>query len=319
MELIIKPTGRCNFDCTFCSSAYLDIAHPTCVPEKIKDLIQKMKPDSIIVTGGEPLTIDPAYYLELQELGNCHVGFTTNLKDFYLHPDKWNEIFTNPNFGFITSFNYGDTRRWDPETPYTEEKFIEVTNLFNEVTGQPLPFIAVIDESNEHLLMDHIDLARRLNTMVKINCATKIGRQGINYPKYKIVQAYVKIIDMGLDQYEITCHDRELGRCAFNTNFMCNSAIRCCYVDTAGELHYGICDDELSAEKEIPMDTSFPLIPHPTIPNKSDHITKQCVYCDLFRFCNGCNSHRQHAKEFPEYCTEMLKLKDDLIRQGWSI
>lgn len=319
MELIIKPTGMCNFNCTFCSAAYLDIAHPTRVPDKIKDLIKKMKPDSIIVTGGEPLMVNPEYYLELQELGNCNVGFTTNMKDFYLHPDKWKPIFTSPHFGFITSFNYGETRRWDENTPYTEEKFIEVTKMFTDMTGKTLPFIAVIDDSNEDTLMDHVYLAKRLNTMVKINGATKIGRQGVNYPKYKIVKAYLKIIEMGLADYEITCHDRSLGRCAFNTNFMCNSAIRCCYVDTAGELHYGICDDELSDEREIPMDPSFPLIPCPKIPTPDEHINDKCVYCDLFRFCHGCNSHRRHAKEFPEHCEEMLKMKDEIILTGWSI
>lgn len=320
MELIIKPTGRCNFNCTFCSSANLDIAHPTSVPDPIKELIKKLKPNNIIVTGGEPLTINPEYYLELQELSNCHIGFTSNMKDFYLHPEKWERIVKDPNFGFITSFNYGDTRRWDEETPYTEEKFMEVTKLFKEVSGKPsLPFIAVIDESNEHLALDHVYLAKKLNTMVKLNGATKIGRCGKNYPKYKMIQTYLKIIELGLDDYEMTCHDRELGRCAFNINFLCHTGTRCCYVDTSGKLHYGICDDELSAGVEIPMDTNFPLDIHPIIPKKDEYIHDKCIYCELFRFCHGCPAHRVHAKEFPEHCDEMLKMKDELIRTGWAI
>lgn len=320
MELIIKPTGRCNFNCTFCSSANLDIAHPTRVPEPIKDLIKKLRPDTIIVTGGEPLTIDPSYYWELLEISGCHIGFTSNMKDFYLHPEKWEKISRDPNFSFITSFNYGDTRRWDENTPYTEEKFIEVTNVFKEVSGKPmLPFIAVIDETNEDTVLDHIYLAQRLNTLVKINGATKIGRCGKNYPKYKLIQAYLKIIYLGLDQYEMTCRERERGKCAFNINFLCRSATRCCYVDTNGQLHYGICDDELSAGREIPMDSDFPLVAHPTFPTKEEHINDKCVYCDLFRFCHGCAAHRINAKEFPEHCEEMLKLRDDLIRTGWAM
>lgn len=321
MELIIKPTGQCNFNCTFCSSANLDISHPTNgVPDQIKDLILKMKPTNIIITGGEPLTINPEYYLELMDIAKCPIGFTSNMKDFYLHPEKWESIVKNPDFGFITSFNYGDSRRWDENTPYTEEKFIEVTNLFKEVSGRPsLPFIAVIDENNEDKILDHVYLAKKLNTMVKINGATKIGRCGKNYPKYKIIQAYLKIIELELDQYEITCHDRELGRCAFNINFMCNSTIRCCYVDTNGNLHYGICDDEVSAGKEIPMDIEFPVKACSAIPGKDEYINDKCVYCELFRFCHGCNAHRIHTKEFPEHCDEMLKMKDDLIRTGWAL
>lgn len=321
MELIIKPTGRCNFDCSFCSADNLDIVHPEHgVPDKIKDLIAKLQPNSIIVTGGEPLTVDPSYYLELQEFAGVHVGFTTNMKDFYLHPDKWKEVFCNPNFGFITSFNYGDSRKWDPHTVYTEEMFRKVTDLFKEVTGRPsLPFIAVIDENNEDLIMDHVYLAKELGTQVKINPACKMGRQGTNYPKYKIIKKYIEIIDAGLGDYEITCSERKFGRCAFNTNLLCRSTIRVCYIDKAGELHYGCCEDLLSIGQEIPMDPEFPVKPVPVFPPKCNHLTNHCLSCELFRICHGCSAHLTHAHEFPEYCEEMLKMKDDLIRQGWAL
>lgn len=322
MELIIKPTGGCNFDCSFCSADNLKIQHPVDgrVPNEIKELITNLKPNSIIVTGGEPLTVDPSYYLELQEFSGCHVGFTTNMKDFYLHPDKWKEVFCNPNFGFITSFNYGDSRRWDPKTIYTEEMFRKVTTLFKEVTGRPsLPFIAVIDESNEDRIMDHVYLAKDLETQVKINPACKMGRQGTNYPKYKIIKRYIEIIDAGLGEYEITCTERKLGRCAFNTNLLCTSTIRVCYMGTDGKLHYGNCEDAISIGKEIPMDTKFPIIPEPDHIPSFMHLNKDCFSCELFRMCHGCHEHREHAREFPEYCEEMLKLKDDLIRQEWAL
>ena len=320
MELIIKPTGLCNMNCTFCSAANLDIAHPSKVPNQIKELIQKLKPNSIIVTGGEPLTIDPSYYWELLDIAQCHIGFTSNMKDFYLNPNKWKDIIQHPNFDFITSFNYGETRLWDPTTPYSEEMFRKVHKIYTEISnGKSLNFIAVIDKSNENTIMDHIYLAKDLNCKVKINGACKIGRQGINYPKYKIIKFYLDLIDMGLDQYEITCCERHLGRCALNTNFMCQSAIRCCYVDHNDKLHYGICDDLISAGIEIPMDDTFPLDPKPEIPKLQDHINNKCVYCDLFRFCHGCIAHREHAKEFPEHCEEMLKLKDRLIKTGWKL
>ena len=321
MELIIKPTGRCNFDCSFCSADGLDIAHPTHVPEPIKELIQKMKPDSIIVTGGEPMTIDPSYYLELKEIAQCHIGFTSNMKDFYLHPDKWKEIVQDPMFGFITSFNYGNSRKWDPHTVYTEEMFIDVFNRFYEVSGgQKLKFIAVIDEYNEDTIMDHVYLAKRLGTQVKINGALGEGRQHNTYPRYKIIKAYIDIIDAGLEAYEMTCSDRMLSRCPFNTEFMCGSTIRCCYVDSYGKLHYGICDDEISSGREIPMDT-FPIQSIPKKPDMKDCISKKCMYCELYRVCNSCNAQRMLAiaDQDPHYCEEMQKLIPDLIRVGWKL
>lgn len=320
MELIIKPTGRCNFNCTFCSSHELNITHPgKHVPDKIKELIDNLKPGHIIVTGGEPLTIDPDYYWELQEYSGAHVGFTTNLKDFYLHPEKWTDMFRDAHFGVITSFNYGDCRMWDPQTVFTEEMFRDLYEKFITATDLPfLQFIAVIDYDNEDRFMDHVLLAKDLRTQVKLNPAGKIGLQGYNYPKYKMIRGYLDIIKAGLGEYEMTCCERKKGTCAFNTNFLCNTGIRCCYVDPEGNLHYGICDDEVSDGHELPMD-EFPLITKPKLPAREEWVSENCETCDLFRFCNGCNSYRRRAKDFPEHCEEMLKMKDELIEVGWLI
>ena len=70
MELIIKPTGLCNFNCEFCSAHGMDIQHPADghVPHQIRDLIMKLKPNGLIITGGEPLMVDPQYYYELHDI-----------------------------------------------------------------------------------------------------------------------------------------------------------------------------------------------------------------------------------------------------------
>lgn len=322
MDLIIKPTGLCNFDCTFCSAYNLDIAHPTKVPNQIKSLITKLKPDNIILTGGEPLLVHPDYILKIQELSGVRVSLTSNMKDFYLNPDKWKEVVNHPMIGFITSFHYGTTRRWDKNTVYDEIMFRKVTEKFKEVTGgKSLPFIALIDESNEDLIFDHVYLAKDLDTQVKINATCKMGRQGKNYPKYKIIRAYLDIIHMGLDPYEITCSQRKLGRCSFNTGLLCSSTIRVCYIDSNDRLHYGRCEDEISIgeDGEIEMDTEFPVKAKIEIPSPKDCITDKCSYCELFRFCNGCHEHRKHAKEFPEYCEKMLEMKDEIIETDWAI
>lgn len=323
MELIIKPTGRCNFDCSFCSADGLDIAHPADnrVPEPIRDLIQKMKPTNIIVTGGEPLTLDPAYYEDLYDIAHCHIGLTSNMKDFYYHPDKWKEIMNHPDFGFITSFNYGDTRKWDPHTVYTEEMFRKVTDLYHKYTGKSLPFIAVIDESNEDRIMDHVYLAKELGTQVKINAALRVGRQGTTYPRYKLIRAYIDIIDAGYGDYEITCSNRFAPKCPFDTHGFCSSTIRACYVDTKGKLHYSICDDEISSGHEIPMDDHFPVEITRMAPKSDEHTKKECYTCELFAICHTCHFQRRLMIEDqdPNYCTEMKKLIPDLKRVGWVL
>lgn len=315
MELIIKPTGRCNFACKFCSAHGLDVAHPKDgkVPEILKEYINKHKIEKIIVTGGEPLMMDPDYYYELYSLPSVmNISITTNLKDFYLNPDKWVDLFNKEWFGITTSFNYGNTRMWDKDTVYTEEMFIKVINKFKEyIPGRPVPsFIAVIDESNEDTILDHVYLAKRLNTMVKLNAAVKSGRQSKSYPRYKIIKAYNKIIDLGLEDYECNCSTRKLNKCPQNIGFKCLTMIRCCYIDKNGQMHFSTCDEQISlghefSENEIPVIT------------ENDFIKEECSYCDLFWFCNGCNNFREDSKKFPEHCEEMKKMLPDLIRNGW--
>lgn len=85
MELIIKPTSRCNFNCNFCSAGLLKIKTITRVPSELKQVLFTIKPNNLIITGGDPLMMPPSYYEELLTLGDWNISFTTNLKDFYLN------------------------------------------------------------------------------------------------------------------------------------------------------------------------------------------------------------------------------------------
>ena len=325
MELIIKPTGLCNFDCTFCSAHGMDIKHPADkhVPESIKEYIKELKPRNIIITGGEPLMVDPNYYYELYDVAHCPISPTTNLKDFYLHPEKWTSLFREPWFHAGTSFNYGESRRWDKDTAFTEEMFIKVIEKFRELIqdkGKMNSFIAVLDEYNEDRAIDHVYLAKKLDMRVKLNGAIAVGRQDKTYPRYKMFKWYLDIIEMGLDQYETNCATRKNGMCPRNIGFKCNNAIRSCYVDNAGKLHVGVCDERLTIGDEISLEERVPTNPHDSdIPKSDDFITPKCEYCDLCRLCNGCKINRMEAKKDPNYCAEMSKLKDRIIETGWAL
>lgn len=326
MEVIIKPTGRCNFACEFCSAGMMDtyVKHPSDnnIQKSIIDFLNNTKDLSgIIITGGDPMMVDPSYYYKLHEKFPVPISITSNLKDFYLNPDKWTPILREPWFKSCTSFNYGTTRRWDKDTPYTEEMFLKVMNKWKEYVGIPYPiFLAVIDENNEDMVMKHIELAKMLGTKVKLNGAIKCGRATKSYPRYKMFQFYIDIIDKGLDKYEIYCSDRRNSRCPRNINLTCISTIRCIYEDLQGKIHVGRCDEQTSLGIEMTEEEWFPNeVYHENI-DPNDFINpEKCPYCELCRLCNGCKTNRMVSKEFPEYCDEMKKLESKIIEQGWLL
>lgn len=323
MELIIKPTGHCNFNCTFCSASCLDIQHPENkkVPEILKDYINKIKPNGFIITGGEPLTVDPEYYYDLHNnYSDIPISITSNLKDFYLNPEKWKDLFNSEWFNVATSFNYGDSRRWDKNTVFTEEMFIKVMEKWDKyVNDNRPPFLAVIDDHNEDTALDHVYLAKRLETKVKLNNAIAVGSQSTTYPRYKMFQIYLKIIDLGLDEYELNCSDRNKSRCPRNIFMDCITNIRCCYIDKNNHLHVSICDEQLSWGHELLGDDIYPdkVKIKKLLPNEC--INDKCYSCDLFHLCNGCHTNRQEAKKDPNYCDEMKKIEDGIIKSGWLL
>lgn len=324
MTLIIKPTGACNFDCKFCSAHGMDIFHPADgkVPEPLRQLVKDLDPHMIVVTGGEPLMVNPDYYYELHDITKCRVSMTSNLKDFYDKPDKWALLFKEEWFGLATSFNYGDTRMWDSNTVYTEEMFIKVMDKWREYVSDVLPiFLAVIDWSNEDRVIDHVLLAKRLGTQAKLNNAIAVGKQGKTYPRYKMFQHYLKIIDMGLEQYESYCSRRDIDECPRNVNHFCSTAIRCCYMDNNGKMHVGICDEQLSLGHELPDDLIVPNSKNPTteIVDMNDIIRPECTYCRLYSLCNSCSNNREAAKNDPIYCEEMKKLEKKIVDTGWLL
>lgn len=321
MELIIKPTGKCNFNCKFCAASSLDISHtPKHVPDRIKETIDILKPDGIIITGGEPLCCEPEYYEELLTMCDCNIVFTTNLKDFWLHPYKWIPLFKNDRIRVGTSFNYGNGRRWDKDTVYDEKMFRDVMSLFRENMGYTPPFIAVITEENEDAYLKHVLLAKELDTYCRLNNALKMGRSGSYYPRYKIFKMWLDVINKGLEDYEQNCFERSFGICPINSSGMCQSCIRAIYVDGDQKVHYADCEDKLNRNDncEIEIDKVRP-IPKLTPVDHDQVITKNCLYCELCNICNGCATNRENAREDPNYCREMLKLKNDIISAGWKL
>ena len=128
MDLIIKPTELCNFKCTFCSSTNItDNKNATLSVDQIFQFLERF-PDTktIIVNGGDPLMMSPAYYWKIIDWLDLHeydtsVSFTTNLWPFYKNPEKWADLFNHERMGITTSFQYGGGRLKGDLTEFSEE------------------------------------------------------------------------------------------------------------------------------------------------------------------------------------------------------
>lgn len=325
MDLIIKPTGRCNFCCTFCSASELHTREdPYHVHPKMREYIEKVKPSTVIITGGDPLMMEPEFYYELRDIvgDKVNLSATTNMKNFYLNPDKWKDLFSEEWFNITTSFQYGNGRMWDKNTVYDEDLFLRVMDRYHEyVKNRRLPtFISVIGHDNEQYAIDHVRLAKRIGSITKMNAVLPVGRESRWYPRYKMYQIYLDIIDVyGLGGYEANCRDRFFSNCPKNNCNSCNYRIRCCYIGTDDELHVGVCDEMISIGNEI-VDNDLKycrVMPKPLDP--SEFITQQCAYCQLCMLCNGCNLNRKYAKTDPTYCENMKKLENRIVATGWAL
>lgn len=318
MELIIKPTGRCNFNCKFCSANLLNIKHSTKVPDELVKLIQTIKPNGLIFTGGDPLMVDPDYYYEILSLGDFHISFTSNLKDFYINPNKWIDLFRNERVGVCTSFQYGNERMWNVNQVYSEDVFRKVMKKFKDSIGYTPSFISVISKSNEDRALDHIYLAKELGTRCKINGVLPIGLSKEYYPLYKMIDIWLKIIEAGLEDYWDNHIQFQNGGCNFNTNLMCSSSIRSFWIDNQNQINYNNCEDCAVRGARIPLDTG---IVKPTAEKlKHEHLlSSECLYCELCTLCNACRSTKQAITDKETFCSEMKKRKQKILDTKWKI
>lgn len=316
MELIAKVTSRCDMACTFCGAANTPCYELT--PEEIADTANNLNATSIIIAGGEALMLSPEYYKKLLSLTTARIDFVSNLKNFYLEPDKWIPIFKNERISVCTSFNYGNTRLWDINTVYTEDMFKKVMHLFKKHIGYTPMFISVIDENNVDTWEKTVMLAKELNTMCRLNNALKIGRQSKLYPRHNIMKIWIEIVKRGWDKYETNSYERGTGRCPSNTRLLCQSSIRVMRKDKAGNIVFYNCDDmSWRDEEQLSIEEVYANQHIEMQPKKV--LTPNCYSCELFRLCNGCRSYQQQIEDVETHCREMTAMKQDIIDLGWKL
>jgi MoaA/NifB/PqqE/SkfB family radical SAM enzyme len=331
MDLIIKPTQRCNFACTFCSSTEIAKSNKRTDDldvEKIKQFLDRF-PDTqtIIVNGGDPLMMTPDYYWQildhLKEKGmtDCVVSFTTNLWDWWLHPAKWDSLFRHPQVQVCTSFQYGNSRKINEREVFTEDKFLPIVNKFKADFGYVPSFIVVITNENKHTILHNVRLAKYLGVECKVNYAMASGREGVNFPVGEMYNLYLDIYEEGLAEWEYSTKQmlkkfkgNEFTSCPLNRS--CDGGIRNLQPTSETNYNYGSCgafgdDQEYGIDFEAEMSGKFftPLRHEKELAYLKD----ECLSCPMFNVCNGCYKTVRDLKKnnLVEYsCAQMKKAKE---------
>ena len=337
MELIIKPTERCNFKCTFCSSTQIteDKSAELDLEYIFKFLKRFPETNSIIVNGGDPLMMHPQYYWDIiahLEKYNypTKISFTSNLWPFYKNPDKWKELFNHPRMGVCTSFQYGGGRLKGDLTEFSEEDFWLVSDAMLEHCGYRPDFITVITEENEHLALKNVELARRMGVECKLNYAFSsgppvkfkgitMGQEGRPYMLAKIYEIYVAIWKAGLAEWEFNTKQMMKRLQGHSTTCPqtrdCDSGIRT--LQPSGDYYScGAFGDDrkysIDFEKEMSGPQIFPL----RFQSELQSLKQSCYTCPMFQICNGCKKTITDLKEHnmvEGHCIKMKALAADII------
>jgi organic radical activating enzyme len=298
--VIIKPTTSCNFNCAFCSAKLLNIPLQKTVPNVLKEYLLSYKPDSLIITGGEPLINTKEYFEELISImesitPNYSISLTSNMVLWFNNPEKFDYLFNNPHIGVITSFQYGGERK-DKED-YNETRFIELFNKFYDRYKLKLHFIYVVNNDNEKYIEDACKLARRLDTRLKLNQQLPLGLSKTFYPRYKLLEQHIKMIKLGYSDVLESLDSIRNNTCPFPISYHSCKQGRVVYVDKDNKLVVNNCEDIISSRHKIEITNDF--------------LYNKCVTCKMFRLCNTCAVNRFYTNK-EEQCKWMLEHKEDI-------
>lgn len=337
MELIIKPTERCNFKCTFCSSTHITEDKTAELDHEYIFRFLKRFPETntIIVNGGDPLMMAPEYYWKIIEhldsIGsNATLSFTSNLWPFYKNPEKWIELFNHPRMGICTSFQYGGGRLKGDLTEFSEDDFWNVSNMMLEKVGYRPDFITVITEENADLAIKNVELAKKMGVECKLNYAFSsgppvkfknivMGQQGRPYMLADIYEIYINIWKQGLTQWEYNTKQMINRLKGYSTTCpqtrTCDQHIRTlqptgdyysCGAFGDDRTHSIDFETEMAGKKIFPLRTQSEL----------QSLKQSCYTCPMFDICNGCRKTIKDLKDHnlvEQHCSKMKTLAPAII------
>ncbi len=338
MDLIIKPTEKCNFKCTFCSSTYItdDKSLELDLEYVYRFLERYPETNTIIVNGGDPLMMDPQYYWDiinhLDKIdSNANISLTTNLWPFYKNPNKWKDLFNHSRVGVCTSFQYGGGRLKGDLSEFTEEDFWNCSDAMLEHCGYRPDFITVITEENEHLAIKNVELAKRMGVVCKLNYALSsgppvkfkniiMGQEGKPFLLAKIYKIYVEIWEAGLTEFEYNTSQMVKRLSGKGTtcpqNRKCDSGIRT--LQPSGDYYScGAFGDDrqypINFEEEMKGQKILPIYFQPELQS----LKQSCFTCPMFEICNGCRKTIKDLKDYnlvETHCQLMKTLAPSILR-----
>lgn len=252
--------------------------------------IKKINPDDVILTGGDPLLVDPSFYEDILHINNTvTLSFTTNLWDFYINPLKWIKLFKNSRVNVGTSFQYGNLRKKPDGSVFSEYDFLKIIDLFHKYVGYVPSFISVISDENAKFAIDHLHLAKKIGAKCKLNCMLPLGKSHTFFLKDKLFQIYVDAIEHNMQQYEsylskCSSHSYAFQYCPNNMLNMCALTNRALLVknDVA---YYSYCEDLLYLDMCKTTDVNDLTLTHY---ESHKHIPNKCYMCECFNICHNC-------------------------------
>jgi radical SAM protein with 4Fe4S-binding SPASM domain len=340
MDLIIKPTEKCNFKCTFCSSTKItDDKTAELNHQYIFDFLKRFpETNTIIVNGGDPLMMDPDYYWTIIEHldkieSSATISFTSNLYPFYKNPAKWTPLFLHPRMGVTTSFQYGGGRLKGDLSEFTEDDFWKVSDAMLEHVGYRPDFISVITKDNEQDAIKNVELAKKMGVVCKLNYAMssgppvmfkgiRMGQEGNPYLLADIYEIYVEIWKRGLAPWEFNTKQmmkRLKGQATCcPQNRECDGGIRT--LQPSGD--YYSCG-AFGDDRQYPIDFEAEMAGATIRPLRHEFelqtMTDNCYGCPMFEICNGCKKTIKDHKDYgltEVHCRKMKTLADDIIKSN---
>lgn len=336
MDLIIKPTQRCNFSCTFCSSTHIAKSNKKKDDLSLNNIFLFLKrfPDTnhVIVNGGDPLVMSPEYYLEIIDyIKNNNLktklSLITNLWDYYLNPLKWEKVFSTDIVVVGTSFQFGDSRKINKKQVFTEDIFLRIISKFKNDFGYTPGFIAVVSEDNKEYSIKTVELAKNLEVECKLNYAFSSGRESVCFPIGEMYNIYLDIYEKNLQDYEYNTKQmlkrlrgEETTTCPQNRK--CDEGIRNLQPISESGYQYSSCgafgDDQeyaINFEEEMKGDFFKPLQQAMEL----QYLKEECLICPNFNICNGCYKTVRDLKKnnlVEKSCEEMKKFRKRAIELG---
>jgi len=340
MDLIIKPTEKCNFKCTFCSSTHItedktaELDH-----DKIFQFLERYpNTNTIIVNGGDPLMMQPEYYWKIikwldERNYKTTISFTSNLWPFYKNPEKWVDLFTHQRMGVTTSFQYGGSRLKGDLSEFTEEDFWEVSNAMYNWVGYRPDFISVITDENKHGAIKNVELAKKMGVECKLNYAMssgppvmfkgiRMGQEGKPFLLADIYEIYIEIWKHDLAPWEFNTKQMmkllkgQATCCPQNRN--CDSGIR--VLQPSGDYYScGAFGDDMEYQIDFQAEMAGATIRPLHHETELQTMNDGCYTCPMFDICNGCRKTIKDHKDYGinmKHCAKMKTLVDDIINQS---